>query len=52
MLYAVIINKLDNWLWIGYTFMTLEGIILLIFKFFCPLTIMARKYSDSTKDNF
>ena len=52
MLYAVIINKLDNWLWIGYTFMILEGIILLIFKFFCPLTIMARKYSDSTKDNF
>jgi hypothetical protein len=52
MLYAVIINKLDNWLWIGYTFMILEGIILLIFKFFCPLTIMARKYSGSTKDNF
>jgi hypothetical protein len=52
MLYAVIINKLDNWLWIGYTFMILEGIILLIFKFFCPLTIMARKYSDSTKNNF
>jgi hypothetical protein len=52
MLYAVITNKLDNWLWIGYVFIILEGITLLTFKFFCPLTIIARKYSDSTKDNF
>jgi hypothetical protein len=52
MLYAVIIDKLDNWLWIGYVFIILEGITLLIFKFFCPLTIIARKYSDSTKENF
>jgi hypothetical protein len=52
MLYAVIIDKLDNWLWIGYVFIILEGLTLLIFKFFCPLTIIARKYSDSTKENF
>jgi hypothetical protein len=52
MLYAVIIGKLNNWLWIGYAFIIMEGITLLIFKFFCPLTIIARKYSDSTKDNF
>jgi len=52
MLYAVLINKLDIWLWIGYGLFILEGIILLIFKFFCPLTVMARKYSGSTKDNF
>jgi len=52
MLYAVITNKLNIWLWIGYALFFLEGVILLIFKFFCPLTIMARKYSDSTKDNF
>ncbi|MGB5556351.1 MAG: hypothetical protein WBM83_16980, partial [Flavobacteriaceae bacterium] len=25
---------------------------LLLFKWFCPLTVIARKYSDSTKDNF
>mgnify|MGYP003645798412 FL=1 len=30
----------------------MEGIVLLVFKMFCPLTIWARKYSDSTKDNF
>lgn len=52
MLYAVIQNKIDKWLWIGYGLIVLEGITLLAFKFFCPLTIIARKYSDSTKDNF
>lgn len=52
MLYAVIIDKLDKWLWIGYGLILLESITLLLFKFFCPLTILARKYSDSTKDNF
>ena len=52
MLYAAITNKLDKWLWIGYCLFVLEGVVLVLFKFFCPLTIMARKYSDSTKDNF
>jgi len=52
MLYAVLVNKLDIWLWIGYGLFFLEGITLLLFKFFCPLTVMARKYSNSTKDNF
>ncbi len=52
MLYAVIVNKLDIWLWIGYGLFALETITLLAFKFFCPLTIIARKYSDSTKANF
>jgi hypothetical protein len=52
MLYAVIIDKIDKWLWIGYALFILEGLVLLFFKFFCPLTIIARKYSDSTKHNF
>ncbi|MEO8569873.1 MAG: hypothetical protein ABI419_12070 [Ginsengibacter sp.] len=52
MLYAVILNKIDKWLWIGYGLIVLEGITLLVFKGFCPLTIIARKYSDSDKDNF
>lgn len=52
MLYAVITNKLDLWLWIGFGLFVLEGITLLLFKFYCPLTLIARKYSDSTKDNF
>lgn len=52
MLYAVLVNKIDMWLWIGYGLFILEGLVLLYFKFFCPLTIIARKYSDSPKANF
>lgn len=52
MLYAVITNRIDKWLWIGYGLFALEGITLLIFKFFCPLTLIARRYSDSPKANF
>lgn len=52
MLYAVIANKLDKWLWIGFGLVLLEGLTLLIFKWTCPLTVIARRYSDSEKDNF
>ena len=52
MAYAVIINKIDKFIWIGIGLIVLEGIVLLIFNKVCPLTIIARKYSDSTKDNF
>ena len=52
MLYAALVNKLDVWLWIGYGIIFLEGVTLLIFNSFCPVTVLARKYSNSTKDNF
>ncbi|MBK6635403.1 MAG: hypothetical protein IPG38_14825 [Chitinophagaceae bacterium] len=52
MLYAVLVNKIDKWLWIGYGLFVLEGLTLLVFKFFCPLTVIARKYSNSNKANF
>ena len=52
MLYAVVTNKIDYRLWIGYGFFVLEGLALLACRFYCPLTILARKYSDSAKDNF
>lgn len=52
MLYAAVVNKLDVWLWIGYGIIFLEAITLLIFKSFCPVTVLARNYSNSTKDNF
>lgn len=29
-----------------------EGIILLIFKWKCPLTVVAQKYTDNRRDNF
>lgn len=52
MLYAVIASKLDRWLWIGYGLVAMEGLTLVLFKFYCPLTVLARKYSSSTRDNF
>lgn len=52
MLYAAVVGKLDIWLWVCFGLVLLEGIFLLLFRFFCPLTILARKYSDSAKDNF
>jgi hypothetical protein len=52
MLYAVIVNKIDTYVWIGMALFSLEIIVLIIFKNICPLTIIARRYSNSTKDNF
>jgi hypothetical protein len=51
-LYAVIVDKIDKWIWIGLGLFLLEGIVLLVFKMKCPLTVVARRYSDSTKENF
>jgi hypothetical protein len=52
LLYAGITNQIDRWVWIGIGVVVLEGIVLLVFNMFCPLTILAKKYSDSTKANF
>jgi hypothetical protein len=50
--YAAITNKIDIRVWICIGLILLEGSVLLIFKMFCPITVIARKYSNSTKDNF
>ncbi len=50
--YAGITNKIDKWVWIGLGLFVLEGLILLLFKMACPLTVWARKYSNSEKENF
>ena len=52
LLYATIVNKIDKWVWICIGFILLEGIILIVFKKICPVTLIARKYSNSQKDNF
>ena len=52
LLYAVLINKIDKWVWICLGLIVLEGLVLILFKRVCPVTLMARKYSDSTKPNF
>lgn len=52
MLYAVITNRIDYLVWIGIGLILLEGIVLLVFRNMCPLTVVARRYSDSSKENF
>lgn len=51
-LYCGISGHLNNYTWIAIGFILLEGLTLLVFNMFCPLTFVARKYSDSTRDNF
>jgi hypothetical protein len=50
--YAVISDRIDKWVWIAVGIVIIEAIVLLIFKRSCPITLIARKYSDSAKDNF
>ena len=38
--------------WVAVAMVFGEGIILLLFKGYCPLTIMARRYSGSMRSNF
>jgi hypothetical protein len=52
LLYAILTNRIDKWVWICIGLILLEGLVLLIFKSVCPVTLIARKYSDSQKDNF
>ena len=52
LLYAVIVNKIDKWIWICIGLIILEGVILIAFKNICPITLIARKYSNSRNDNF
>jgi len=50
--YAVITNKINRWVWICIGIIILEGFVLIVFKRICPVTLIARRYSDSKKDNF
>lgn len=51
-LYTGFTDKITIYTWIGISLIICEGLILLLFKMSCPLTVVARKYSDSQKDNF
>ena len=50
--YSAITNNINYLFWIGIGLIILEVIILTILRWTCPLTFIARKYSDSTRDNF
>ncbi len=51
-LYAGISNNINIYTWIAIGLVIGEGIVLILFNMFCPLTILARKYTNSDKDNF
>ena len=52
LLYAVVVDKIDKWVWICLGLILLEGIILIVFKKICPITLIARKFSNSQQENF
>lgn len=51
-LYSGIANRIGIYTWFAIGLVFGEGLVLLIFRMFCPLTVLARKYSDSQRDNF
>ncbi|NND07020.1 MAG: hypothetical protein HKN87_11625 [Saprospiraceae bacterium] len=50
--YAGFSDTITIYTWIGIGLIIAEGLVLLLFKMSCPLTVVARNYSDSQKDNF
>ena len=50
--YAVVANKIDRWVWICIALVLAEAAVLLLFKTVCPITLIARRYSNSQRDNF
>ncbi len=51
-LWSGITGNVTIYSWLAVAAIIIEGGVLLLFKGSCPLTVMARRYSDSTKDNF
>jgi cbb3-type cytochrome oxidase subunit 1 len=51
-LFTAITDTVNFYTWLGIALVIGEGLTLLLFKMSCPLTLVARKYSDSNKDNF
>ena len=51
-LYSGVANNITIYTWISIGFVIGEGLTLLIFRMYCPLTLLAKRYSDSEKENF
>jgi len=50
--FAVTIGRIDIYLWICISLICFEGIVLMINRWRCPLTLVAAKYSQSQEDGF
>ena len=51
-LFAGIFNRIDGFLWITIGLVILEGIILIVNRWKCPLTVIAYKYSNDHEIGF
>ncbi len=51
-LYCGIANRITRYTWVASGLVVGEGVVLLLFQRHCPLTLLARRYSASTRDNF
>ena len=52
LLYAVVIGSIDRWVWICLGLIAAEGVVLLLFRNICPVTLIARRFSNSDRANF
>jgi len=51
-LYTGIRNRIDWFTYLSNAAVFVEGIVLLIFKWKCPMTSLARRYTDNQEINF
>ena len=51
-LYCGLADDINWYTWIAIGLVVAEALVLLVFSGRCPLTILARNYSDSDRDNF
>ena len=51
-LYAGLFDLVQPLTWIAIGLVLAEAFTLVLFQWNCPLTLLARKYSDSTRENF
>ncbi len=51
-IYSGISGKVSSLTWIAIALVLGEGLVLMIFRWQCPLTVVARRYSDSQRHNF
>ena len=51
-LYCGLANRITIYTGIAIGLVVAEGFVLLLFRGYCPLTLIARKYANSNQDNF
>jgi hypothetical protein len=50
--YCGLTNQTNFLLWFSIGLIILEGLTLIVYKWHCPLTLIAKKYTNKRDDNF